>query len=107
VSAIKLDMSKADRVEWTFLQRIMSKVVFSLWGENFWVSHRMCRKDVERCFRILIKNKLQNPLENCKTNLMILINPSLTHVVTVALKAFHGLIRLKRFVSRFPRELCN
>jgi hypothetical protein len=38
----KLDMSKADRVEWTFLQRIMSKVVFSLWGENFWVSHRMC-----------------------------------------------------------------
>jgi hypothetical protein len=38
---------------------------------------------------------------------MILINLSLTHVATVALKTFHGLIRLKRFVSRFLRELCN
>jgi hypothetical protein len=28
-------------------------------------------------------------------------------LVTVALMVFHGLIRLKRFVSRFPRELCN
>jgi hypothetical protein len=30
---------------------------------------------------------------------MILINPPLTHVGTVALKVFRGLIRLKRFVS--------
>jgi hypothetical protein len=61
----------------------------------------MCRKDVGRSFQILIKNKLQNPSGNCETNLMILINPSLAHVGTVALKAFHGLIMLKRFVSRF------
>jgi hypothetical protein len=40
-------------------------------------------------FQILIKNKLQNPSGNCETNLMILINPSLAHVGTVALKAFH------------------
>jgi hypothetical protein len=33
-------------------------------------------------------------------NLTILINMSLAHAGTVALKAFHGLIRLKRFVSR-------
>ena len=41
----------------------------------------MCWKDVGRDFWILIKkNKLQNPSENCETNLMILINRSLTHV---------------------------
>jgi hypothetical protein len=33
-----------------------------------------------RSFRILIKNKLQDPSENYETNLMILINPSLAHV---------------------------
>ena len=38
---------------------------------------------------------------------MILINRSLAHVDTVALKVFHGLIRVKRFVSRFPTKLCN
>jgi hypothetical protein len=53
------------------------------------------------------KKKLQNPSENCETNLMIIINLSLAHGATVALKAFHGLIRLKRFVSRFSRELYN
>jgi hypothetical protein len=41
------------------------------------------------------------------TNLMIIINPSLAHAGTVALKAFYGLIRFKRFVSQFLRELCN
>jgi hypothetical protein len=30
---------------------------------------------------------------------MVLINSSLAYVGTVALKAFYGLIRLKRFVS--------
>jgi hypothetical protein len=30
---------------------------------------------------------------------MTLINPPLAHVGTIALKVFHGLIRLKRFIS--------
>jgi hypothetical protein len=30
---------------------------------------------------------------------MILINPSLAHVGTVAFKVFYGVIRIKRFVS--------
>jgi hypothetical protein len=56
------------------------QAAFSSHNENFWVSHQMCRKDVGRDFRILIKNKLQNPSENCEMNLMILINLSLAHV---------------------------
>jgi hypothetical protein len=56
------------------------KAAFSSRKENFWVSHRMCQKNIERGFRIPIKNKLQNPSRNCETNLMILINPSLAHV---------------------------
>jgi hypothetical protein len=59
----------------------------------------MCQKDVERGFRILIKNKLQNPSGNCETNLMIVINPSLAHVDIVALKTFYRVIRFKKFVS--------
>jgi hypothetical protein len=53
-----------------------------------------------------IKKKL-HPSGNCEINLMILINLLLAHVGTVAFKGFHGLIRFKRFVSRFFRELRN
>jgi hypothetical protein len=56
--------------------------------ENFLASHRMRSKDIRRDFQILIKNKLQNSSGNYETNLMILINPSLAHVGTVALKVF-------------------
>jgi hypothetical protein len=36
---------------------------------------------------------------NCEMNIIILINSSLAHEVTIALKAFNRLVRLKRFVS--------
>jgi hypothetical protein len=37
--------------------------------------------DVTWGVRILIKNKLQNPSVNRETNLLIIINPSLAHVL--------------------------
>jgi hypothetical protein len=40
----------------------------------------MCQKDIGRGFKILIKNKLQNPSENYETNLMMLINLLLAHM---------------------------
>ena len=56
--------------------------------------------------RILIKNKLQNPLVNHEMNLLNLINPSLAHICSTLLSN-HELIRLKRFVSQSSRNLCN
>jgi hypothetical protein len=67
----------------------------------------MRRKDVGRGFRILIKKQITEPIRKLQDESNKLINPSLAHVGTVALKAFHRLIRLKRFVSRFLRELYN
>ena len=61
----------------------------------------------EGCWEGFLDINKKTNYRNCETNLMILINRSLAHVGTVAFKAFHGLIRLKRFVSRFCRELCN
>jgi hypothetical protein len=59
-------------------------------------------------FILLIKKyKSQNLSKKRETNLMILINLLLAHVGTVAFKTFHRLIRLKRFVPQFLRELCN
>jgi hypothetical protein len=50
------------------------------------------------------KNKLQNPSENCETNLMILINPSLAHIGTIALMDNHGLIMLKNLSQDFTEN---
>jgi hypothetical protein len=55
-----------------------TEAVFSSRNENFWVSHRICRRMSGGVFGI--KNKLQNLSGNCETNLMILINSLLAHV---------------------------
>ena len=57
--------------------------------------------------RILIKNKLQNPLVLHETNLLSLINPSSAHAYCITTLSNHGLIRLKRFVSQISHKLCN
>jgi hypothetical protein len=53
------------------------------------------------------KNKLQIPLVNREMNLLSLINPSLAHVYCSTTVSNHGLIRLKKFVSRISCNLCN
>jgi hypothetical protein len=62
-----------------------------------------------KTFLILVKktNYITNSSRNRETNLLSLIKPSLAHCVTAALKANHGLIKLKRFVSRFSTKMCN
>jgi hypothetical protein len=81
--------------------------VFSSRKKKLGVTSDVSEECQEKFSDINKKNKLQNPSGNYETNLMILINLSLVHVGIVALKAFHGLIRLKRFVSLFLRKLCN
>ena len=64
------------------LTRASSRVkgVFSWGGENFWVSHRMCRKDVGRGFLILIKKQITEPIKKLRDKSNVLINRSLAHV---------------------------
>jgi hypothetical protein len=56
--------------------------------------------------RILIKNKLQNPLVIRETNLLSIINQSLAHVYCSTTLSKYGLIRLKNFVSQNSLNLC-
>jgi len=92
---------------WLHLHTVNCKRGPALWSigdENFLCVTSDMSEGYRDGFSETNKKKLHSASGNCKTNILSIINLSLAHV---ALKANHGLIRFKRFVSWFSTKLCN